>query len=220
MDTLQTTKTTSSRRAWQTFYRSCALVAVIGGVMGMVGAPLLALSYFATAEGAAMLNNPTVAGWASLARPLLAPMLNFASPDTVYLVYTWAMAPVLLGYIAGLLALHARQVPRGGSLEQVGFWLALVGAALLLLGLMEIEVLGYSLLVPGLLLTIMGTYIFGIGTLLAGVVPIVGAWLLILGSLPGSVMLAALLGHNGCGLLLLNLAWIIIGLRLWWRPSA
>jgi uncharacterized membrane protein YedE/YeeE len=210
----------------QTFTRISGALAVIGGLIGILNAPLLALSYFATPDGAESLEPAWVAAWAAIARPVLAPLLTFDSPDVVYAIYGGMMSLVFVGFLAGLLGLHSLQAPRAGRLENVGFWLSVIGAALLLLGVIGAYWIGaldlsfFAFLIPGLLATMLGTFIFGIGTLRARGAPRVAAWLLILGSLPGIIVLAGLVGHNSGGLLLIDIAWIIIGLRLWSLSTA
>lgn len=202
-------------------YRLCGALAVLGGLVGILNAPLLALAYFATPDGAESLAPPWVSGWAAIARPALAPLLTFDSPDVVYAVYGGVMSLVFVGFLAGLFGLHSLQATRAHRAEKIGFWIALIGATLLLLGAVGAYWIGaldfsfFAFLIPGLLATMLGMFTFGIGTLQAGVTSRVAAWLLILGSLPGIIVLAQLVGHNSGGLLLIDVAWIIIGSKLW-----
>ncbi len=73
----------------------------------------------------------------------------------------------------------------------------------------------FAFIIPGLLLMLIAPLLYGVGTLRAGVVPRVGAWLLILGSFPGLIGMAVLVGHNASGFFPLALAWIVIGRTLW-----
>jgi hypothetical protein len=72
---------------------------------------------------------------------------------------------------------------------------------------------------PGVLLYMVGITLFGIGTLRAQISPRLGAWLLILGGFPGLLVLTILLGHFSGGILLLDVAWVMIGYALWLAGS-
>jgi hypothetical protein len=209
-----------------TMTRWSGLAALLGGVLGIVLFPFHALAWFATPDGAQALNTPWVAAWTAAVKPILAPLLTFALPDTVYQTYGRITVLVTLGFLAGLVGLHTFQARRSGRLEKAGFWIALVGTILLTLGVigeywvgaLEFSFVAFSL--PGLLVLMIGSFIFGIGTLRAGVAPHLGAWLLTLGSFPGMIAMNVLTGHLSGALLLLDLAWIIIGYALWARSNA
>jgi hypothetical protein len=205
--------------------RRGGLAAMLGGLVGILYAPFYALAYFATPDGAESLEAPWVAAWAGAARPVLEPFLTFASPETVYLTYGKCLPLVVLGWMAGLLALHARQAASAGRLEKWGFRVAFVGTMLGTIG----GVLAYwigtfwwgavgiafgAFLVPMLLLVGIGFPLFGIGTLRAKTAPKPGAWLLIIGGLPGMIALDIALGQLTLALLPINLAWIVLGYAL------
>lgn len=213
--------------------------AMVGGVLGVLYSPFAALAYFATKDGAKFADSPPVAAWTGVVRPVLEPFLTFASPDYVYLSIGSLVLFVILGMLAGLLALRARQAAYAGRLEKWGFRVALVGNVLLILGtlgeywvggLVFVVTHSHSALVtdasymvfslPGLLFFMFGTLLFGIGTLRARVAPRAGAWLLIVGGFPGMILLALLVGHWGGAFLLLDLAWIVLGYSLWSEKSA
>jgi hypothetical protein len=204
------------------FIRWGGLAAMLGGILGILISPLLSVAWFATEGGAESLENPLVAGWAEPFARTFSPLLTFASPDAVYLTYGKVFLFVFLGFLVGLLALHARQAPRAGGLEKWGFPVALVGTVLLVVGLIGafwVGAVGFSyfaFVVPGYLLMSVGWTLFGIGTLRARVAPLLGAWLLILGGFPGFFVITILLGqHNSMGWLLVALAWIVLGYALW-----
>ena len=67
--------------------RRGGLAATLGGIVGILYAPFYALAYFATADGAESLEAPWVAAWAGAVRPVLKPLLTFASPEVVYPTY-------------------------------------------------------------------------------------------------------------------------------------
>jgi hypothetical protein len=205
-----------------------SLAAMIGGILGILYAPFYALAYFATEDGASSLEAPFVKSWTDALRPVLEPLLTFASPETVYLTYGKVFTFVVLGWMAGLLVVHAQQAPQAGRLEKWGFRLAFVGTVLAFLGSIGAYWIGsvwwgvvnIAFMVPALLLFGIGFSLFGVGTLRAKVAPRLGAWLLIAGGLPGIIVLSTVLGQLSLGLLLLNLAWAVLGYTLFSEASA
>ena len=206
--------------------RRGGLAAMLGGIVGILYAPFYALAYFATADGAESLEQPWVASWAGALKPRLEPLLTFAPPEDVYLTYGKFFSLMVLGWMAGLLALHAYQAASAGRLERWGFRVALTGTVLGTLGGIGAYWIGsvwreavdlsfVAFLVPMLLLVGIGFPLFGIGVLRAKMAPRLGAWLLIIGGLPGMLLLNILLGQLTLGLLLLNLAWVVLGYSLY-----
>lgn len=199
---------------------------MLGGIVGILYSPFHALSYFATADGAPSLEAPWVAAWAGAVRPILEPFLTFAPPDTVYTTYGKVSLFVFLGALAGLLALHAGQRNRAGRLEKWGFRVAFAGFLLATLGSFGeywVGALDFSFVAfsaPGILLLMVGLPLFGVGTLRARVTPRLGAWLLTVGGFPGIILMTLLTGHLSGGLLLINLAWIVLGYALWSERGA
>jgi hypothetical protein len=207
---------TSSRFRWG------GSAALLSGLLGIVYFPFHAAAYLATAAGAETLENPWIAAWSGTFRSLAGPLLTFAEPDVVYMTYNQVAPFVLLGFLAGLLALHRWQAAGAGGLERWGFRVALVGNVAGILGLLGENYTGAPdffflvLSLPGILLYTIGATLLGIGTLRAEVAPRVGAWLLILGGFPGLFVLAFfVVGHFSGGFLLLDIAWIVLGYALW-----
>jgi hypothetical protein len=201
------------------------LTALVGGIVGILYSPFYALAYFATEDGAASLEAPWVAAWAGAVRPILEPFLTFAPPEVVYLTYGKFFSLMILGWLAGLLALHARQAASAGRLEKWGFGVALAGIVLGTLGSIGAYWVGsiwggvvnfffFAFLVPALLLFNVGFPLFGVGTLRARVAPRLGTWLLTVGGFPGIFLLTFLTGQLTLGLLLLNFAWVALGYAL------
>jgi hypothetical protein len=149
--------------------RSTGLAAMAGGALGLLCAPLYSLAYFATDAGAPSAESASVQAWAEPARDLLAPLLTFASPDTVYLTYGKLFLFVWIGMLPGLVGLHARHAGYAGWLERWGFRASLVGLLLLTIGAvgaywLELgETVFVAFLVPGLLLLTFGATLFGLG---------------------------------------------------------
>jgi hypothetical protein len=199
--------------------RLTGLAAVAGGALGVLVSPLYSLAYFATEAGASFAESAVVQAWAEPARDLLNPLLTFASPDDVYLTYGKLFLVVWMGMLAGLIGLHARHAGRGGRLERWGFRASFLGLLLLVIGAFGAYWLGLvdasfaAFIVPGLLLLVLGSSIFGLGTWRAGVAPRAGALLLVLGG-PGVLVISELATLGG-GLVLLYLAWVVLGRALW-----
>lgn len=209
-----------------TYYRFSGAAAMLGGLIGIINIPLLALAYFATADGAEFAQAPMVAAWVKVAQPLLKPLLSFGSADAVYFTYGRVMLPVFLGMLAGLLALHARQASQAGRLEKIGFWITLVSLLLFLGGVIGAYYVAplapaalafsfFAFLVPGLLTMLIGPLFLGAGTLQSHVAPRLGGWLLLVGGAPGLLLTRQVVGHNSGGLFVLYLAWLVIGYWLW-----
>ncbi len=207
------------------------LAAALGGIVGILYSPFDALAYFATEDGAGSLEAPLTAAWAGALRPILEPFLTFAPPEVVYLTYGKFFSFMILGWMAGLLALHARQAANAGRLEKWGFRVAFAGTVLGTLGGIGVYWLGsfwwgavdisfLAFMVSALLLFGIGFPLFGIGTLRAKVAPRLGAWLLIVGGLPGMFLLSFLLGQLTLGILLINLAWVALGYSLYSEKAA
>lgn len=198
------------------------LAAIVGGIVGILYAPFYALAYFATPDGAESLEAPWVAAWAGAVRPAVEPLLTFAAPEAVYLTYGKFFSLMVLGWMAGLLALHARQKADAGQLEKWGFRAAFTGTVLGTIGGIGVYWVGsfwwgiidfsfLAFMVPTLLLFGVGFPLFGIGALKAKVASRLGAWLLVVGGLPGMIVLSIALGQLTLALLPINLAWIILG---------
>lgn len=209
-----------------TYYRFSGGAAMLGGLIGIANIPLLALSYFATADGAEFAQAPAVAGWVKVAQPLLKPLLSFGTADEVYFAYGKVMLLVFLGLLAGLLALHTYQASHAGRLEKIGFGVTLVSLLLFLGGVIGAYYVGpmapavldfsfFAFLLPGLLTMLIGPLLLGIGTLQAHLAPRLGGWLLLLGGAPGMLLTRRVVGHNSGGLFMLYLAWLVIGYWLW-----
>jgi hypothetical protein len=204
--------------------RLTGLAAMVGGVLGLLNAPLYSLAYFATDAGAPSAESSWAQAWAEPARDLLDPLLTFASPDDVYLTYGKLFMFVWMGMLAGLVGLHARHAGEGGRLERWGFRASFVGSLLLTIGAFGAYWLGFvdasfvALLVPGLFLLTFGAAIFGLGTWRAGVAPRAGALLLVVGGFPGAFLISEIATLGG-GLVLLYLAWVVLGQALWSEPA-
>lgn len=203
---------------------------MVGAVLGIVSSPFYAVAYFATEDGAESLEAPWVAAWSGAFRTLFEPLLTFATPEDVYLTYGKAFVFMFLGWLAGTLALHALQASYAGRLEKWGFRVAITAAVLGTIASIGAYWIGsvwwgavnisfFAFMVPSLLLSTVGFALFGIGTLRAHVAPRLGAWLLTVGAFPGIILMSVVLGNLGIGLVLINLAWAVLGYALWLQKS-
>jgi hypothetical protein len=205
----------------ENFIRWGGLAALVGGVVGILYFPFHAAAYFATQDGASSLDAPWVAAWAEPFARVFDPLLTFAPPGQVYIIFGKFVFLVVLGYLAGVLALHSRQGAHGGRLEKWGFRVLLVGTVLGTVGSFgeyytpNLEFFFVAFAPPGFLLMMFGSLLFGIGTLRARMAPRLGGWLLTIGGFPGIVVMTVLVGHLSGGLLLLDFAWVVLGYALW-----
>lgn len=208
--------------------RVIGLYAMIAAVASLVFAPLLALSYFATSDGAKELETASVSAWAEPARDVAGGLLTFASPDSVYAIYGLVFALLFPSVI--LCALTARSLrPRTQTrLELWGWRLTLPGYILFGLGLAALfvvltgtgstdgigNILFLSSVIPGLLISLIGSTVLSIALLRSAYRPRLTAWLLALG-VPLWIVGSGVLGHNSLGLVPLFVAWGLTGSRLW-----
>ena len=183
------------------------LYAVIAAIGSFVIAPLLALSYFHIPDGASSLDQSSVSGWADPAYRHLHSLLTFASPDHVYSTYTEAIALLFPAVVlcAWITRSH-REAPMRGT-ERWGWRIALVGYCLAGVGVLTVGALeiganpngsavniGFlALMIPGMLLSLIGSTVLGIGLIRGGFRPRVTGWLLAL-SIPFMVVGSAYSG--------------------------
>lgn len=115
--------------------RRGGVAAVVGGVVGVVIAPLMSAAYHRTPDGEADILAP----WEPALGEVAAPLLTFADPVAVYTAYGMAAITVFLGLLLGVLGFRAsRRSERGNESvarrERWGFTLAFGGLLLSLLG--------------------------------------------------------------------------------------
>ncbi|CAN5590885.1 hypothetical protein BH23ACT7_BH23ACT7_08860 [soil metagenome] len=205
------------------------LYAIVAAATGVLIEPLLAVAYFDTVGGAEQLDVPTVAAWAVPARELFGGLVTWASADVVYNTYTLIMALMFPAVIAVALATRAQRPELRKRSERVGWRIALTGYGLFGAGVLLVAVMVISaapdalvdagfmaLMIPGMLLSMIGSTILGIVFLRTGHQPRLTGWLLAC-SLPLLIVGSAVVGHNGFGILPLMIAWAATGSR--WRAA-
>jgi len=157
--------------------------------VGLLAGQLHTLARHNTAEGRGDLEFGLTRLWSDPARSALGPLLNWASPDTVYLTYGKVWFPVVLAFT--LLALVVRRARRPEGLEMWAWRIALLGYVWMTVGVFcEYWTQGityngffetaFLIAVPGLLLTILGSTLLGVALLRADFRPKLAAWLLAL----------------------------------------
>jgi hypothetical protein len=199
--------------------RRYTLFAAVGAALG---SPLLALSYFATEQGASSREEAFLGGWIEPARGAAGSLLTFASADGVYAVYMLVLAVLFPAVaLAAFTARSLRPSERRGA-ERWGWGLALTGysvfgaglalVALLLVALgpdaAVVDVLFMGLTFPGLLISLIGSTVLGIGLVRRAYRPRSTAWLLTL-AVPLWILGSVGLGHNSLGMLPLFIAWAL-----------
>jgi hypothetical protein len=208
--------------------RLTGLYAVLAAAAAVLLSPLLALSYFATADGAAELDVGSVSGWAEPARDFVGGLLTWASPDRVYSVYVQVFALLFPAVFLCARAVRARRAGQGGRLERWGWRIALTGYGLAAVGLVAaffvllggdpetkaLDPVFMTLMFPGMLISILGSTVLGIALLRARDVPKLTAWLLAL-ALPLMYVGSVVLGHNSLGMVPMFVAWAAAGWQMW-----
>ena len=91
---------------------------------GLVAGQVHALARHRTADGRSDLELPATRFWAEPAGDALRPLLDWASPDTVYLTWGKVWIPVFLAFTLCAFVVMRQRDPRG--FERVAWWAAVV----------------------------------------------------------------------------------------------
>jgi hypothetical protein len=146
----------------------------------------------------------------------------FSTPNVFWKLFP--SAPLLI--LAGLVGLQLRQSGRSGLLEKIGFWLALAGLLMVVVGDVGLFWLGlddtfimtapaYRAFRLGLLLLGAGSILFGVAAPRDGALPTWGLLPFVVGSLCGVISFVTDLGSFGTVLwMLFGLGWAWLGLSL------
>lgn len=206
-----------------------ARLALGAALLGSFVAPVVAVSYLHTPEGMESLEQPSIAAWVGPATLLLRPLLDGLGVDRIYLVGTQTMAVLWLATVVAALAVARRRRPDG--LERVWWWIALLGYAWFAAGLLGFSLLAGLLpptdaaadaaflagMLPGLLVSLIGSTLLGVGMLRRRDPDRGAAWLLAL-AVPLWLFANLGLGHNSIGLLPLMWAWALASRSVVRRP--
>lgn len=210
MDNSPTTDPIVRRLSWATLAATPLM---------LVASPLLALAYHATSDGAPSGEAAVVQAWAVPVREAIRPLLEFADADTVYRFYTAAVMVAAVGLVSGVLALrraHRAVMRRGGrvclGLAAAGYSLMLAGTAVASLT-PATDLAFIALLVPGMLLTLVGSTAVGVWMLYRRAGP-VASRVLLAAAIPGFVVISTVGGHNAVGMASIFVGWAIVGVWL------
>ena len=199
--------------------------AIFASAVWVLFSPLLAMSYFATKDGAKMYATGSVRAWAKPARSLLEPMLTFASADRVYATYSLLFALILPALPLAAWAVRRARVPVAGTFERRASWVVaaawtVFSASLLVVaialqvkpantsGNSVVNVVFIAGMVPSLVIGCLGSAALGVSLLRHGLLPRTAGFLIAL-ALPLWIAGTGLLGHNSIGLLPQMIAWTL-----------
>jgi len=104
-------------------------VAMVGGTMGLLLAPMLVIVKYMT--GWAVIPQPL---WVRPAQEALSGLLQFATPPGLWMVYGTAYTIALLCMLVGLLALAPRLRHLAGRAPIAGYWIVIIGMCLVIPG--------------------------------------------------------------------------------------
>jgi hypothetical protein len=204
--------------------RLIGLYATVAAFGAAVIAPLLALAYFHIPDGAGSLDQSTVSAWADPASKHLHALISFASRDRVYTTYTQAIGLLFPAVLLCALVTRSHRPAGARGSERWGWRIALAGYGIACAGLTTVSLLEIgadpngssvnaaflALMLPGMLLSVIGSTVLGIGLLRGGYAPRLTAWLLAL-MIPLMILGSGVLGHNSIGMVPLFAAWGITG---------
>jgi hypothetical protein len=185
----------------------------LGAWVGVVLAPIHALSRFATADGRQDLESAVVRTWAEPAAGRLRPLLDWANPDTVYVTYGKLWLLLFLAATACAFLVRRERDPRG--FERIAWRITLTGLAVATASVMGdyfTPWLDQSFLllgIPGVLISLSGSLLLGIALLRRGFRPRMTAWLLALW-LPLFMALSSVIAMGAAALPML-FAWGLAG---------
>jgi hypothetical protein len=190
--------------------------ALVAACAGTVLGPLHALARFATHDGKGDLSSPVVRAWAEPAARTLRPLLDWGSPDTVYLTYGKVWLPILLVATACAFVVRGSRTPTG--VERVGWWIALTGYSLATASVLGdywtpwIDQSFVILGIPGLFTSVIGSGVLGFALVRRGYRPRTTAWLLL--TWPVTLFSIAAVVAQGAALIPMLWAWALAGLAL------
>lgn len=206
--------------------RRVGLYALVAVPVWYVISSLLALAYFATDSGASELEVRSVSAWADPGRDLAGGLLTFASADTVYFTYLKLLLLASPAVLLCALLTRSRRPAQISGTERLGWRLALTGYSAVVVGPLvalpwdlTLGILFFALIIPGTLLSMIGSTLLGVAFLRSSYRPRLTAILLVL-SIPFFMIGSAVLGHNSLGQLIVHIAWGVTGWRFYRSVAA
>ncbi|MGH9718898.1 MAG: hypothetical protein ACRD8O_01685, partial [Bryobacteraceae bacterium] len=109
--------------------RAAGYAAMAGGALGVLLGPILVMVKYMT--GWSVIPEPS---WIAVIRPALGPLLTFATPVRLWVVYGSLYTLALLLMLAGLLALAIQTRNRTGRVQPRGLLVLLFGLCLVIPG--------------------------------------------------------------------------------------
>ena len=203
--------------------RRAGLAAVVLALASIVLAPLNALARMRTDSGLSDYENPLASWWARPTMDVARPVLDWASPDTVYETYGKFYVFAVVAALACALAVRSRRPPRPGWAERWGWRIALGGYALTAVSLFftywvaNLDIVFLAVTIPSLLLSSVGNVLLGIGLIRGDFRPRLTGWVLAF-ELPLSIGLVAL-STQALGMWPMMAAWGAAGWSLWRQPT-
>src|SRR3954463_3961062 len=169
--------------------RAIGRLAWVMAWVGLVVGQFHAMARHNTADGKEDLQLWATRVWSDPGRDLFKPVLDWASPDAVYLTYGKIWLPVFLAFTLCAFVVRRRRQPVG--FEQGAWRIALTGYVLACVGVFcdywtqwspynAFFDVAFLITLPGFLLTLLGSSLLGIALLRRRFVPRSTAWLLAL----------------------------------------
>jgi hypothetical protein len=156
-------------------------------------------------------------GWLHSLEPELGSLLTFAAPETVYTLYGKVFNLVYILILPAVFGLHHLHRGTNSPREMRAFRVLVGGLIATSIGVAFdywADGIGFVITMFGLLAVIVGTTLYGVATLRAGVLPPWSSWLLVAGG-PGAFVGMALFGHIPSGpTLLFAASWLAVGTLL------
>ena len=144
------------------------------------------------------------------------PLLGFAAAGAVSTTYGLLLAAAPPGLVAGALLLRSTRRGRAGRGEGICTSLALAAYGLLAVATAVVfatpwtDVAFLVLLLPGMLLTLLGSTALGVVLLRRRAAPAATSWLLA-AAVPAFAAVSTAVGHNAAGLVPVFAAWAVLG---------
>jgi hypothetical protein len=155
--------------------------------------------------------------WLHSLEPELGSLLTFAEPETVYTLYGKVFNLVYLLILPAVFGLHHLHRGISSRREMRAFRVLVAGLVATFIGVAGdywANGVGFPLEMLGLLAVIVGTTLYGVATLRAGVLPPWSSWLLVAGG-PGAFVGMALFRAIPSGpTLLFAVSWLAVGIVL------
>lgn len=185
------------------------LAAILGGLLAILLTAPFASAYFAGYPG---IDRPPF--WLPLLKPALRPLITFATPVQVYLVYGRVFDLAYLLFLPAAFGLHHLHQGSRNRIEKWGFGLLVVGLLATFVGVAGdywADGAGFFIELVGLLVLAIGVTLYGVALLQTQVMPGGCAWLLVACG-PSTLVFSLLIGHIPSGPTFpFAISWVMVG---------